>query len=92
MDIKKLWQNNKFLFFLLLPLVLLVVFKDLIWDFLVGSARKKVRETEKKDEELKQKADEANAKADELKDQADQLGEDVKNVKGDPNWHKKRRD
>lgn len=92
MDIKKLWENNKFLFFVLLPIVLLVFFKDLIFEYLVGSAREKVRETEKKDQELKQKADAANAKADKLKEEADKLGQDAENVKGDADWHKKRRD
>ena len=87
--IKNLWQNNKILFFLLLPLILVVVFKDVIIEVLLGSARKMSNEAKDKDADLKAKQDEANAKANQLKAEADALGKKVEDGNAtDESWNK----
>lgn len=88
--IKNLWNNNKILFFVLLPLVLIVFFRDLIMELLIGSVRKEVRETKDKDAKLKAEQDAANKEAERLKAEADKIDKDIENGKDpDKDWHKK---
>lgn len=89
--IKQLWNNNKILFCLLLPLVLLFFFRDLILSFLVGSARLLVARAKEKDEALKDQLSDALNKADRLKDEADALGDTANDLQIDEDWNKKGR-
>jgi hypothetical protein len=59
----KLWQENKWLFFLLLPLVLIVLFKDILIGFLSSSGQNIVEDTEQTDEELLAKQNKINQQA-----------------------------
>lgn len=89
--IKNLWKKNKILFAIALPLIVLVVFKDLIMEYLIGSARKMSNEAKDKDQELKEKQDKLNAEADKTKADADRLQneiEDTRKEAGDEDWHK----
>ncbi len=88
--IKDLWNKNKLVFILLLPIVLIVFFKDLIFSYLVKSSNDKVDKTKAKDEELKQKAKAANEQADKAKQEADKLEKEIKDIEGDEDWHRKR--
>lgn len=47
-----LWTNKRWLFWLLLPLVVLYFLKDIIMQLLAGGAVKDVKEAQKKDEEI----------------------------------------
>jgi hypothetical protein len=70
--IKSLWQNNKILFFLLIPLILLWFGRNLLISLLVSSGNKVVGDSSKKSEELKQAETIANTKADQIIQDADQ--------------------
>lgn len=88
--IKKLWAENKLVFFLLLPLIILFVFRDVVLAILTGSARKISQETAKKDADFKSQQDAANLEADRLRKEADEAGKEKPNVGEDWNkdWHK----
>lgn len=83
--LKNLWNKNRIAFFLLFPLVLIYVFKDLIMEILIGSTRKLSQKTKAKDSELQNQAEKLKQQADSLKQQADNLK--VEEV--DENWHVK---
>lgn len=94
--IKSLWNNNRILFFILLPLVIILflgfVFRDLVLALLIGSARKTSEEAKKNDEELKAKQNAANNQANELKAKSDQIEEKINERKEEEvseDWHKK---
>lgn len=84
--IKKLWKNNKIAFFLLIPVILLVVFRNVVIDILVKDSRRIANETEDKDKELAEAIIKANTKADQIKDDANKLSVDKPPVNED--WHK----
>lgn len=86
--LKGLWNNNKILFFILIPLVILVFFKDLILDLLIGNARKVANEAKKKDEELKNEEDKINNEANRIKTEADRIEDDINKTEVDEDWHK----
>lgn len=69
--IKNLWNNNKIVFFLLIPLIALWYFRNVIIDLLVSSGNKVVTDTTKKSDELKHDQTVANTKADQIIADAD---------------------
>lgn len=84
--VKNLWEKNKIFFFLLLPIVLLVIFRNVVFDLLLGSARKIFDNAQKKDSELLKSQVEANAKADQIVEDANKLSNNKTEVAED--WHK----
>ena len=79
-------------FFLLIPLVLIVFFKDLIFSLLVGSARKVTEEAREKDKPLEAEANKLNEEANKLKTEADSIGNNIDDRKENDisvDWHKK---
>jgi hypothetical protein len=90
--IKNLWNNNKILFFLLIPLIALWIFKDVLFSLLASSARKTADEARKEDDKLKAQADELDKQAAITKAEADAAGKriaDRKEEDVDEDWHKK---
>lgn len=90
--LKELWEKNKILFFLLIPVVLLILFKDIVLGFLIGSARRLVDKSKEKDAELDKQAALADAESERLKAEAKELDDKIKNRDEDDisaNWHKK---
>jgi len=90
--VENLWKNHKVWFFLLIPLVLIIFFKDLIFSLLVGSARKVVKETKEKDKPLQTEANKLNNEANKLKTEADSIGDNIENRDGSDvplDWHRK---
>lgn len=85
--IKALWANNKILFFLLLPLVLLAIFRNVLISLLVSSGNKIVSDSTAKSDELKTEADKANTQANQIIADADKKSEDKPTVTED--WNKK---
>lgn len=86
--LKKLWENNKILFVLLLPLVLILLFKDLLLELLVGSVRVKTKQTAEEDKKLKSEQDAINDAANKLKSEADELGKKAEKVDEREDWNK----
>lgn len=85
--IKDLWNNNKVLFFLLIPLVAVWFGRNIIIDLLVSSSNKVVGDATGKSDKLTHESDAANAQANQIKAQAD-----VTAAKKDPvteDWNKK---
>ncbi len=89
MSVKKLWKEHKVWFFVLLPLIPLIFFKDLIFQMIVGSAKEEVKEAEKKDKKLKDDIKKENEKIDDLQDENERLEEEKDNVNVSEDWHKK---
>jgi len=87
--IKNLWNKNKILFFVLIPLIVIVLFKDLLIGLLGHSIRKEANKARKEDKDLKAKADAANKKADSLKAEADGAEDRIKNKDSGLDWHEK---
>jgi len=48
--IKNLWNRNKLLFALLIPFILLIVFKDLIFAILSGSVKREIKNAIREDD------------------------------------------
>lgn len=84
--ITNLWTKNKILFFILIPVILIFVFKNLIMEYLVGSLRKRVEEAKKQDAKLEKDFDKINDQADKLREEANQNP----TIPDDEDWHKKR--
>jgi len=93
--LKELYEKNKLLFSLVIviaaPLLLLILFKDLLLKMIAGSADKLVTETKQKDEALKAEQDKANVEANAHKEKADSLGAQADQAQkdDDADWHKK---
>lgn len=85
-----LWKNNKILFFILIPLVVVWFFKDLILKLIVGVANKELQNAKEKDSSIKQEQDKANDAADAHKANSDKLEQDIGKISEDEEWHKKR--
>ena len=91
--IKNLWANNKLLFFIALPLIILFVFRDLILSLLVGSARKVSAEAKKEEEKLQTEINQADKDAAVARTEADAAGKRVEDRKEDDiseDWNKKK--
>ncbi len=87
--ISNLWGKNKFLFFILIPVIILVFFKEVIIEMLIGSAKKMVTETKQKDADLRVELEGLKNKANNEKKEADKIDDKINNVDDDPDWHKK---
>lgn len=85
--IKTLWQNNKIVFFLLIPFIALWFARNVVIDLLVKSGNKVVGDATTQSEALKSTQDVANAKADQIIHDADQAAANKLAV--DENWNKK---
>jgi cell division protein FtsL len=90
--ITNLWQKNKIVFFLLIPIILLVVFKNVIFAFLARSVKNEVKDAVKKDDELKKEQESLVNESEKQKASADAIENQIKNnaesVSDD--WHKKK--
>lgn len=94
--LKELWSKNKLLALLaglvLVPLILLFLFKDLIFAMLAGSAHKAVDAARTEDEKLKSQADQAALDAAVAKAEADAAAKRIAARKEDDvseDWNKK---
>lgn len=90
MDPIKLWKEKKWLFFLLLPVILIVMFRDVLISLIAAGGHKKVDEADVKDRDLAKKANEANVKADVIKAEADALEKKIEDNKVEDipeDWH-----
>jgi hypothetical protein len=85
--LKEVWEKNKLLILIIIPLLLLAKFRDVIIDILVSSSKKLVDKTEKKDVALKKEQDRANDEANRIIAEADRKSENKPEV--DEDWHKK---
>jgi hypothetical protein len=85
--LKEVWEKNKLLILIIIPLILLAKFRDLIIDILVSSSKKLVEKTTKDSAELKQEQDAANNEANQIIADADKKSENKPKV--DKDWHKK---
>jgi uncharacterized protein HemX len=88
-SILNLWNTKRWLFWLLLPVVIIAFGLKI---FMGGQAEKgaeDIRKAEEKDRELAKQQNEANGKANEAKAQADAIGQIVNKPNTDENWYKK---
>ena len=85
-----LWQKNKVLFFIAIPVILLFVFKDVIIAVLASGAREMSEKARKEDAKLKAEADKLNNEANKLKDDAKRIGDNIGSRTNDDipdDWH-----
>lgn len=90
MDPIKIYNENKWLFFLLLPIMLVLLFLKSSDTYQGFKILKDKKETNKKNEELKTKLKEEQAKRKFSEGRLDRLKEESKEIKGDENWNKRR--
>lgn len=86
-EASNLWSKNKILFFLIIPLIILAIFRDVLIQLLVSSSKKILTETKAKDEDLKGQANSLNSQANQLIDDANKKSENKPTV--DEDWYKK---
>ncbi len=84
--IKNLWNNNRLVFFLLIPFIALFFLRNILIDMLVSSGNKVVSDTSKKSDELKQESVVADTKANQIIEDADKARKDQPKVGQD--WDK----
>lgn len=94
--IKALYDNHRSVFWILIPLIVVVVlvltFRDLVLAFLIGDSRKITQEAQKQDAQLQAQANAANTQADQSKAQADQIDKNIQDRKESDvseDWYKK---
>jgi len=85
----ELKENKKWLFYLLIPIFLVVAGLQFYNTYLINSGKKAVKDAEKEDEKLKEKQNKAEAVADHHKDNADKIEKEIKDTKVDKDWHLK---
>ena len=95
--IKNLWNNNRLLFWILFPLIAIVVlvftFRDLILALLIGSARKTSEEAKKQDQTLQNQINEQEKQAaleQQKADDAQKRIDDRKDSDISDDWYKKK--
>ena len=87
-----LWEKNKILFWILLPLVIAAFVAKLFLDSNVDGAIEDVNNAQKKDGELGNEQAAANSAADVHKENADKIEDKINtnnSSSGDENWHLK---
>lgn len=85
--ISEVWSKNKILFFIIIPLIILVKFRDILIQLIVSSAKRLMKETREKDAQLRNEANAANQQANDLVKKADAADDNKPPV--DEDWHKK---
>lgn len=80
--------NNKYIFFVIIPLFLLAKFRDLVSSYLTYKSDKDVKDDKKKNDVLEDQVKQANAKADALVKQAQETADNKPVV--DENWDQKK--
>lgn len=86
--IKALWANNKLLFLLALPLLLLFLFRDLLFSILVGSARKTFQKATEVDQKLATEQKTAEDAGNAAQADAAELEKKAKSATVDEDWNK----
>lgn len=85
--LKEIWNKNKLLILIIVPLILLAKFRDILIDLIVASGKRLMDKTKAEDAKLKQEQDEANNKANQIIANADKKDDDKPPV--DDDWYKK---
>lgn len=83
----QLWANHKVFLIVFGLLILVVKFREVIFDMLVSGSKKQVEEAQKKSNSLQVEQNSANNQANQLIEDAKKLGENRPTV--DEDWHKK---
>lgn len=87
-DFKTLWNNNRIFLILLIPIILIIKFRNVIIDILVNASKQQIEDAQNKDAKLKTKEDQAKAQANQLVDEANKLGQQPQQPV-DVDWYKK---
>jgi uncharacterized protein YlxW (UPF0749 family) len=88
-----LWNKNKIFFFLLLPILLLILFRNVVFDILVGISRKTMENARKEDAKLKEIADTAKEQSQDLEEKAKEIQDTINNRTTNDipeDWYKKK--
>lgn len=91
MDVLKLWNEKRWVFWLLLPVVILYFCKDLIFKAMASGARKDIRESQKKDEKLQEESRKSEIESAKHEATADAIEERIENREENgisEDWHK----
>lgn len=95
--IKNLWNNNKLLFWILSPIILLLVlvlvFRDVVMAFLIGSARKTSQEARDASKGLEEKVHQTEMEAAKSQAEADAAKKRIEERKESDiseDWNKKK--
>jgi hypothetical protein len=84
---KDIWNKNKLLILIVVPLILLAKFRDILISLIVASGKRLMEKTKQQDGKLKQEQDDANNKANQIVDDANKKSENKPPV--DDDWYKK---
>ena len=84
-----LWSTNKWLFFLLIIPVAIAFIYKILMDANVAGAKQDVKDAEREDAKIRDEQKEAEIKAKIAKEEADKIQDNIDNIEGDENWHKK---
>ena len=86
--LKDLKTKKKFLYYIALPLLGILLLVKFLMEMNVKGAVKDVEEAEKADAILQDEQKEAEVKADVFKEAADKAEEAIENIEVDENWNK----
>jgi uncharacterized membrane protein (DUF106 family) len=81
MDIKKLWNEKKWLFFLLLPVIVIYVISDYFKNALIDGGREKLKETQKTDKKLEKEHNDLIKESEKHEARADQIEEEIQRLR-----------
>ena len=85
----ELKENKKWLFYLLIPIFIVVTGFEFYNKYLINSGKQLVKDTEEEDKKLKAKQDKAEAIGEHHKAEADKIEKDIKDTKVEKDWHLK---
>lgn len=92
--LKDLYLKNKIVFWLVfvlvLPAIILFLFRDLVLKVIVNKANEELSEAKQTDATIKEKERMAKDQAEESKTNADSIEKKIKTIKEDEDWNKKR--
>lgn len=87
MSPSQLWANHKAFIIVFGLLIIVVKFREIIFDMLVSGSKKMVEEAQKKSDTLQNEQNKANNQANQLIEDAKKMGENRTKVNED--WNKK---
>ena len=83
---KDLWEKNKIVFFLLIPVILLIYFRSFFINLLLSDSRKIATEADQKDNQLSKEETQANSQSNQIIADANKLSDNKPPVTED--WNK----
>lgn len=86
------WLKGKSVWIVFAVIGVLIFFKDVLFDLILGSSRRVTEETKKKAAKHRLKAERAKARAEAKMERVKEIEKEIEKIDAGEDWHKKRED